>query len=54
MPVSIRDVAASGGALMEPSGRNQWQPVAVLRPRNRRIQAKTVTTICDRLPIGAW
>jgi hypothetical protein len=35
---------------MEPSGRNQWQPVANRKTPERRNQAKTVTTGCDQLP----
>jgi hypothetical protein len=35
---------------MEPSGRNQWQPVANRKTRKRRKQAKTVATGCDQLP----
>jgi hypothetical protein len=38
---------------MEPSGRNQWQPVANVGARKRQKQAKTVATGCHQLPIGA-
>ncbi len=38
---------------MEPSGRNQWQPVANAQAPKRLKQAKTVATGCDQLPIGA-
>jgi hypothetical protein len=38
---------------MEPSGRNQWQPVANRNAAKRLKQAKIVATGCDRLPIGA-
>ncbi len=37
------------GALMEPSGRNPWQPVANGGMRKRLKQAKTVAVGCDRL-----
>jgi hypothetical protein len=46
----ITDLRGEYGAFMEPSGRNQWQPVANRRPRKRRNQAKTVATGCDQLP----
>jgi hypothetical protein len=35
---------------MEPSGRNQWQPVANRKTRKRRNQAKPVATGCDQSP----
>jgi hypothetical protein len=35
---------------MEPSGRNQWQPVAMTRRRKRLKQPKTVAVGCDQLP----
>jgi hypothetical protein len=35
---------------MEPSGRNQWQPVANAEARKRLKQAKTVAVGCDQLP----
>jgi hypothetical protein len=38
---------------MEPSGRNQWQPVANGATAKRLKQAKTVAAGCDQLPIGA-
>ena len=38
---------------MEPSGRNQWQPVANGKARKRLKQAQTVVTGCDQLPEGA-
>jgi hypothetical protein len=38
------------GAFMEPSGRNQWQPVANGTASKPRKYAKTVATGCDRLP----
>jgi hypothetical protein len=41
------------GAFMEPSGRSQWQSVAMQRGRKRLRQAKTVATACDRLPRNA-
>jgi hypothetical protein len=47
-PLSITD-----GAFMEPSGRNQWQPVAKRTAAKRHKQAKTVAVGCDRLPIGS-
>ena len=34
---------------MEPSGRNQWQPVANAGPQKPRKQAKTVAMGCDQL-----
>jgi hypothetical protein len=34
---------------MEPSGRNQWQPVANAGRQKPRKQAKTVAVGCDRL-----
>jgi hypothetical protein len=37
---------------MEPSGRNQWQPAAMLTPRKQLKQAKTVATGCDQLPLN--
>jgi hypothetical protein len=46
----IRDFGHRYGAFMEPSGRNQWQPVANRKTRKRRNQAKTVATGCDQLP----
>ena len=36
---------------MEPSGRNQWQPVANRKTQETANQAKTVATGCDQL---AW
>jgi hypothetical protein len=42
------------GAFMEPSGRNQWQPVTNRNAAKRPKQAKTVATGCDWLPIGAY
>jgi hypothetical protein len=38
---------------MEPSGRNELQPVAKGRPAKRLKEAETVATGCDQLPIGA-
>jgi hypothetical protein len=35
---------------MEPSGRNQWQPVANAGLENRRKVRETVAVRCDRLP----
>ena len=41
------------GALMEQSGRNWWQPVAMEKPKKGLKEAKTVAMGCDRLPFGA-
>jgi hypothetical protein len=38
---------------MEPSGRNQWQPVANAPSLKAQKQAKTVAVGCDQLPFGA-
>jgi len=39
---------------MEPSGRNQWQPVANAPSlKTAEKQAKTVAVACDQLPFGA-
>jgi hypothetical protein len=38
---------------MEPSGRNQWQPVANARSLKRQKQAETVAVGCDQLPFAA-
>jgi hypothetical protein len=37
---------------MEPSGRNQWQSLAIERRRKRLERAKTVAVGCDRLRPG--
>jgi hypothetical protein len=37
---------------MEPSGRNQWQPVANARPRKSPETGKSVAIGCDQLPLN--
>jgi hypothetical protein len=37
---------------MEPSGRNQWQPLADANEAGIAKQAKTVAVSCAQLPIG--
>jgi len=38
---------------MEPSGRNQWQPVANVQAPKTAETSQTVATGCDHLPFGA-
>ena len=38
---------------MEPSGRNQWQPVANGKAPKPARTSQTVATGCNQLPIGA-
>ena len=38
---------------MEPSGRNQWQPVANARDVKTAPTSQSVATGCDQLPIAA-
>jgi hypothetical protein len=46
------DLREEDGAFMEPSGRNQWQPVASAPSLKAQKQPKTVAVGCDQLPEG--
>src|SRR6266536_5068613 len=52
-PLSIRHSSQENGAFMEPSGRNQWQPLANGKAPKTARTSQTVATGCDRLPFGA-
>jgi hypothetical protein len=47
------DSGRQHGAVMETSGRNQWQRVANVRGQKRHKQAKAVAVGCHPLPFGA-